>query len=242
MITGGGSGIGRASARRFAAEGATVVVADFDPGAAARVVEECGGGGLAIDTDVTEEASGIDGIGETLDRYGRIDVLLTAAGRSAGGPVTKTSPATWDDIFAVNVKGTFLWMQAALVPMLEAGRGSIIAVASQLAFAGARGNAAYVASKGAVVSLVRTAAADYARRGVRINTLVPGAIETPLLERGFAGLAEPETARQRSIDRHPMARFGQPDEVAAAALFLASDESSFTTGSELRVDGGWLAG
>jgi NAD(P)-dependent dehydrogenase (short-subunit alcohol dehydrogenase family) len=126
--------------------------------------------------------------------------------------------------------------------MIEQGRGSIITVASQLAVSGGRGNTAYIASKGAVVALTRTTAVDVATTGVRVNSLLPGATETPLLERSFARNTDPAAARQRSIDRHPMGRFATADEVATAALFLASDESSFTTGTELRVDGGWIAG
>lgn len=125
--------------------------------------------------------------------------------------------------------------------MVHAGKGSIITVASQLALAGGRRSAAYIASKGAILSLTRSVALDYAADGIRANVLVPGAIETPFLERGFARAENRDAARAESQARHPMGRFGSPDEVARAALFLASDDSSFTTGAELRVDGGWLA-
>jgi NAD(P)-dependent dehydrogenase (short-subunit alcohol dehydrogenase family) len=126
--------------------------------------------------------------------------------------------------------------------MVAARGGAIVTVASQLALAGGRQSAAYVASKGAILSLTRSVAVDYAEQGIRANTLVPGAVETPFLERGLARAASPEDARAASRARHAMGRFGTADEVARAALFLASDESSFTTGAELRVDGGWLAG
>jgi NAD(P)-dependent dehydrogenase (short-subunit alcohol dehydrogenase family) len=125
--------------------------------------------------------------------------------------------------------------------MIARGKGAIITVASQLALAGGRRSAAYVASKGAVLSLTRSVALDYAEQGIRANTLVPGAIETPFLERGLSRANSPDAARAASKARHAMGRFGSPEEVARAALFLASDESSFTTGAELRVDGGWLA-
>ena len=126
--------------------------------------------------------------------------------------------------------------------MVDQGGGSAITVASQLAVNGGRSNAAYIASKGAVIALARTAALDYATTGVRINSILPGATETPLLDRSFGRVRDPEAARERSLARHPMGRFGRADEVANAAVYLASDESSFTTGTELRVDGGWLAG
>jgi len=126
--------------------------------------------------------------------------------------------------------------------MRNAGVGSIILVGSQLAFSGGRGNAAYLASKGAIVSLAQTMALDHAHEGIRVNTLIPGAIDTPLLRRAFNRATDPEEVKARSVSRHPLGRLGRPEEVAQAALFLASDEASFTTGSCLRVDGGWLAG
>jgi NAD(P)-dependent dehydrogenase (short-subunit alcohol dehydrogenase family) len=148
----------------------------------------------------------------------------------------------WDRTFRVNVRGTFLWIRAVLPPMIERRRGSIVTVASQLAIAGGRGNVSYIAGKGAVISLTRTVALEQAASGIRVNALVPGAIETPFLERGFARAPDPEASRRDRRARHPMGRFGTAGEVAQAALFLASDDSSFTTGSLLTVDGGWLVG
>jgi 2-keto-3-deoxy-L-fuconate dehydrogenase len=245
VITGGGSGIGRATAQAFLDEGASVLVVDQDEAAALSTVDELGGATGRIASfvaDVTDPEAAHHGVAAAVERFGPVDVLMTAAGISVGRTVVGTEPDDWDRVFAVNVKGTYLWMRAALPSMIERGRGSVILVASQLGVAGGTGNAAYIASKGAVIALARTAAVDHAARGVRVNSILPGATETPLLERSFGRLADPDAARARSLARHPMGRFGRPEEVAAAAVYLASDESSFTTGSELRVDGGWLAG
>jgi 2-keto-3-deoxy-L-fuconate dehydrogenase len=174
-------------------------------------------------------------------RWHRVDCLVTSAAISTGGIATATSDADWDRVFSINVKGTFLWCKAVLPHLAKQGGGSIITIASQLALSGGRGNASYVASKGAVLSLTRSIALDYAAQGVRCNALVPAAIETPLLRRSFQRQPDPAAAEARSIDRHPLGRFGRTEEVASAAVFLASDESSFTTGAILPVDGGWLA-
>jgi len=134
-----------------------------------------------------------------------------------------------------------LWVRAALPKMIAGGGGSIVTVASQVALSGGRGSASYAASKGAVIALTRSVALDYAADRIRANVIAPGAIETPFLHRSFTRQPDPEAARQRSLDRHPLGRFGTVEEVARAALFLASDESSFTTGSVLMVEGGWNA-
>jgi len=250
LITGGGSGIGQMTAQRFAAQGAVAVIAvDRDAQglhATADLVTEAGAHAdtevMSVVGDVTDVDLPAATVGEAIERFGRLDVLVTAAGVSVGQTVMKTTPEDWDMVFAINVKGTYLWMQASLPPMLDQEAGSIITVASQLAVNGGRGNAAYIASKGAIIALTRTTANDYANKGVRVNSLLPGATETPLLGRSFGRLADPEAARERSLARHPMGRFGRPEEVANAAVYLASDESSFTTGTEIRVDGGWIAG
>jgi len=245
IITGGGSGIGQMTATRFAEEGASIFVADQDAdGAAATtaLVEAAGGVCASFVCDVTDEDAAAAGVSRALEAYGRVDVLMTAAGISVGRRVVETEPADWDRVFAVNVKGTYLWMRATIPHMVEQGAGSVILIASQLGVAGGVGNAAYIASKGAVIALGRTTAVDYATAGVRVNSILPGATETPLLDRSFGRLNNPDAARARSLSRHPMGRFGLPREIADAAVYLASDEASFTTGTELAVDGGWLAG
>ncbi len=233
VITGAASGIGLATARLFDKEGARVAGVDLGETPLSNV--------LSVTGDVSDPASVEEGASRVLDAWGRIDVLVTAAGMSFGKKLGDTSPEEWDRTFAVNVRGTFLWIKAALPSMIASGRGSIVTIASQLALAGGRNSASYIASKGAVLSLTRAVAVDYAANGIRANTLVPGAVETPLLERGLARAGDREVAAAASRARHAMGRFGKPEEVARAALFLASDQSSFTTGAELRVDGGWLA-
>lgn len=243
VVTGGGSGIGLASARLFAAEGAQLALVDRDDGALARAAADLAAcSPLLLAGDVGDETTVAAHARAVLARYGRIDALLACAGFSTGTSVPDTPLAAWEAVIRTNLTGAFLWSRAVLEPMRRAGRGSIILVGSQLAHAGGRSNAAYLASKGAVVSLVQTMAVDHASEGVRVNALIPGAIETPLLAHAFARAADPDAARARSVSRHPLGRLGLPDEVARAALFLAGDESSFTTGSCLRVDGGWLAG
>jgi NAD(P)-dependent dehydrogenase (short-subunit alcohol dehydrogenase family) len=246
LITGGGSGIGRATAGLFATEGAkAVVIVDRDGDGAAKVaaeVEAAGAEAMTVDADVTDVDAPQRTVADVVERFGRLDVVMTAAGISVGRSLPNTDPDDWDMVFAINVKGTYLWLRAAIPAMVDQGGGSAITVASQLAVNGGRSNAAYIASKGAVIALTRTTANDFAAHGVRVNSILPGATETPLLDKSFGRLGDPESARQRSVARHPMGRFGRPEEIAQAALYLASDESTFTTGTEIRVDGGWIAG
>jgi 2-keto-3-deoxy-L-fuconate dehydrogenase len=243
VITGGASGIGLAATRLFAAEGARLALVDRDARALAAALAELGPErALALEGDVADEDSVSRHAAAILARYGQIDVLFACAGFSTGTAVPDTSLADWDAVMRANVTGSFLWARAVLGPMREARRGAIILVGSQLAMAGGKANAAYLAAKGAIVSLGRSMAVDHAPEGIRVNVVIPGAIDTPLLRRSFARQVDPDAARARSVSRHPLGRLGRPEEVAAAALFLASDDASFTTGSCLMVDGGWLAG
>jgi len=244
IVTGAGSGIGRASAVLFAAEGAHVAIVDRDEAGAQQTlaaIETAGGTASVHIGDVSDGAFANLMVAELTAQHGRLDVLMTAAGFSCGGTVVTTDPADWDAVFRTNVGGTFLFARAA-VPMMQRQRqGSIITLASQLAIAGGRGNSAYIAAKGAIISLTRTMAVDFAGDGIRVNAIAPGAIDTPLLRRSFARHADPQAVSETSRQRHAMQRFGRPEEVAQAALYLASDASSFTTGTVLPVDGGWLA-
>jgi 2-keto-3-deoxy-L-fuconate dehydrogenase len=244
IVTGAGSGIGRASAVLFAQQGAFVVLVDRDRTGLQEileVIEAAKGEASAHVGDVGEAEFAQTVVGETMIRRGQIDVLMTAAGFSCGGTVLTTDPADWDAVFRTNVGGTWLWSRAVVPKMQQQGSGSIITLASQLAIAGGSNNSAYIAAKGAIISLTRTMAVDFATDGIRVNAIAPGAIDTPMLRRSFARHADPEPVREASRNRHAMKRFGNAEEVAETALHLASDASSFTTGSVMVVDGGWLA-
>ena len=244
IITGAGSGIGRASAVLFAKEGAFVALVDRDRAGlheTLTAIETTKGEASIHVGDVSEAEFAQTTVGDVVAQRGRLDVLMTAAGFSCGGTVLTTDPADWDAVFRTNVGGTWLWARAAVPEMQRQGSGSIITLASQLAIAGGKGNSAYIAAKGAIISLTRTMAVDFATDGIRVNAIAPGAIDTPLLLRSFARHADPEPVREVSRNRHAMKRFGKAEEVAETALHLASDASSFTTGTVMVVDGGWLA-
>ena len=243
VITGGASGIGLACARRFASSGASLALIDRDSAAldTARVeLEQAGAKVLVLASDVAD-AEAVERDGRAIHSvFGQVDVLVTCAGWSPGGNAVTTSLDDWRRAFAINVEGTWLWSRAVLPGMQARRKGAIIMIASQLALAGARNNSAYVASKGAVISLARTMALDFVGDGIRVNVVAPGAIETPLLVRAYNRTPDPAAARARSAARHAMGRPGQPDEVAAAIEFLAGDGASFITGTVLPVEGGWL--
>ncbi|SJZ75346.1 NAD(P)-dependent dehydrogenase, short-chain alcohol dehydrogenase family [Enhydrobacter aerosaccus] len=244
IVTGAASGIGAASALLFASEGAKVALVDLDEKRLEQVatdIQSKGGETVSIAADVSQADQARAGVHRILDKWGKVDVLMTAAGVSLGGTVDRIDEATWDRTFAINVKGTFLWVHHAIQPMIAAGSGAIVTVGSQLAQSSLGKNAAYVASKGAIASFTKTIAVDHAAQGVRVNALMPGVIDTPMPARSLQRQADPEAARRGWTERHPMKRIGQPEEVAKAALFLASDDSSFVTGTLLFVDGGWTA-
>ena len=244
IVTGGGSGIGRASALLFAREGARLALVDRDVAAAeesAALIRAAGGEALAFGADVGQPGTADANAAAVIAQWGRIDVLMCAAGFSCGGTVLTTAPEDWDAVFRTNVGGTWLWARAVIPSMQRQGGGSIITFTSQLALAGGRGNSAYIAAKGAIMSLTRTMALDYAADNIRVNAIAPGAIDTPMLSRGFGRQADPEAAREASRKRHALGRFGRAEDIAASALHLASDASAFTTGTTMVVDGGWLA-
>jgi len=241
LVTGAASGIGRAIAVLFAREGARLVLVDRDAAGLAETAEGAGGDPVTRVGDVGDGGFAEEVAAGALERFGRLDVLVAAAGFSVGGTVLTTRPEDWDAVFRANVGGTWLFARAAIPAMQRQGGGAIVTFASQLALAGGRGNSAYIAAKGAIISLTRTMAVDFAAAGIRVNAIAPGAVETPMLARSFARHADPEPVREVSRNRHAMKRFGRAEEVAEAALYLASDASSFTTGIVLPVDGGWLA-
>lgn len=240
IITGAGSGIGRASAKLFAEEGAHLALVDRDAAGLQETLSLVGDATMHVG-DVGDAAFAETVVSEIVPRHGRLDILMTAAGFSCGGTVLTTDPADWDAVFRTNVGGTWLWARTAVPHMQRRNSGSIITLASQLALAGGKGNSAYIAAKGAIVSLTRTMAVDFATDGIRVNAIAPGAIDTPMLRRSFSRHAHAEEVREASRNRHAMKRFGEVEEVAQAALHLASDASSFTTGTVMVVDGGWLA-
>ena len=240
IITGAGSGIGRASAKLFAEEGARLALVDRDA-AGLEETRRLAGEATTHVGDVGDAAFAETVVGNVVGRHGGLDILMTAAGFSCGGTVLTTSPDDWDAVFRTNVGGTWLWARAAVPHMQRQNSGSIITLASQLAIAGGKGNSAYIAAKGAIVSLTRTMAVDFATDGIRVNAIAPGAIDTPMLRRSFARHANSDEVREASRNRHAMKRFGQAEEIAQTALHLASAASSFTTGTVMVVDGGWLA-
>jgi NAD(P)-dependent dehydrogenase (short-subunit alcohol dehydrogenase family) len=236
VITGGGSGIGLASARRLATEGAHVVIADVDPAAGEAAAAEVGG--LFVRTDVTD-ADAVEALfAAAKDAYGSVDVAFNNAGISPpdDDSILTTGIDAWQRVHEVNLTSVYLCCKAALPHMLEQGKGSIINTASFVAVMGAAtSQIAYTASKGGVLAMTRELGVQFAREGVRVNALCPGPVNTPLLQELFA--KDPERAARRLV-HIPMGRFAEAEEIAAAVAFLASDDSSFMTASTFLVDGG----
>lgn len=243
IITGAGSGIGQEAAKLFAQEGAFVVVADRNGAAAAQVAAEIAGqGGKAepLVVDVAREAEVKAMVETVVARHGRLDILVNNAGYGFAGTVVTTSEQDWDALMAVNVKGVFFGCKHAIPVMERQGGGVIVNTASAVANVGILDRAAYVASKGAVQALTRAMAIDHVGAGIRVNCVAPGTIESPYFTEILK--APDAAALRRGLEqRQAMERLGQPVEIARAMLFLASDDSSFCTGSTLTADGGWTA-
>jgi NAD(P)-dependent dehydrogenase (short-subunit alcohol dehydrogenase family) len=244
IITGAGGGIGRAAARLFACEGASVVVADIVHGAGektAREIRHDGGQGYFVHTNVCEADQVQRLVDQTIQRFGGVDILYNNAGVNLSAIITDTSEDDWDRVIDVNLKSVYLTCRCVLPRMVEQGRGCIINTASAAAVVGLRGLAAYTASKAAVLGLTRNIAVDYARYNIRANTLCPGVTATDMTLGVIEAQPDPVEARRRYEQGRPMGRMADPMEIARAALFLASDESSFVTGTQLIVDGGYTA-
>jgi meso-butanediol dehydrogenase/(S,S)-butanediol dehydrogenase/diacetyl reductase len=241
IITGGGSGIGRATCELFAHEGAIVVVADKSFPAAEDVARTIGSGAIAIEVDVANSASVARLIRDTVSRFGKIDVLVNNAGYGIVGTVVDTDENAWNALMAVNVNGVFFGCKYAIPEMQKRGGGVIVNTASVVAFVGIRNRAAYCSSKGAVVALTRAMALDHVGDNIRINAIAPGTIESPYFDAILTKSEHPEQLRRELEARQAMNRLGKPQEIANGMLFLASDESSFMTGAVLTIDGGWTA-
>jgi NAD(P)-dependent dehydrogenase (short-subunit alcohol dehydrogenase family) len=241
IVTGGGSGIGRATCLLFAREGARVAVADKREEAAGAVAAECGGGtiALAIDVSVPEQVKRM--VDDTVARFGRLDVLVANAGYGITGSVVETDEDAWEALMAVNVRGVYLCAKHAIPAMKRTGGGAIVNTASVVASIGIRNRAAYCASKGAVAALTRAIAIDHVGDGIRCNAVAPGTIDTPYFDDILRNSPVAADTRKALEARQLLGRLGTPEEIAAGILFLASDESRFATGSILTVDGGMTA-
>ena len=242
FITGAASGIGAACAERFAREGASIAGLDVQKPADAawRKVVESAPDAVYLEADVRDEPSVERAVASAAERFGRIDVLVNAAGVLGVGGVVDLDAAEWDRVVDINLKGTFLVSKHVLRRMLARRSGSVIHVASVEGLEGMPQQAAYNASKGGVVILTRNMAADYGPSGIRVNCLCPGLIETPMTR--LLDTPALEALKQKFVGLHMLGRAGRPEEVAACALFLCSDDASFVTGHALVVDGGFTAG
>ncbi|HKW59944.1 MAG TPA: glucose 1-dehydrogenase [Candidatus Dormibacteraeota bacterium] len=242
VITGAGSGIGQASAVLFASEGARVVVADVDIEAAKGTVEQverAGGEAVAEQVDVTDEGQTVELADRVVKRFGRIDVLFNNAGIAGVGDVAETTPELFDRVMSVNVRGVYLMTRAVAPHMIARKSGSIINMSSGIAEIGLARRVSYAASKGAVYSMTKSMQVDLAPHGVRVNALLPGTILTPFVERYLKeSYSDPEEGMATIRKRQLSHELGRPEDVAAAALFLASDESKFVMASGLVIDGG----
>jgi len=240
LITGAGSGIGRATALRLSAEGAQIACADAIADTAsetARTIAAAGGEAIALLADVTDEAACARVVEETLARFGRLTTLVNSAGVRSDPPDPMPGPREWRRVVDVNLTGSYLVSRAALPALMASGAASITNLASIFGLVGGSTSPAYAASKGAIVNLTRQLALECAP-AVRVNCVCPGVIETPMT----AALRQDLAWAEKALSRYPLRRFGKPEEIAAAILYLASDEAGFVTGVALPVDGGFTAG
>lgn len=240
LITGGARGQGAAEARLFAREGAKVVIADVLDREGAQLeaeIAEAGGDAVFLHLNVTSEDEWVKAVATTISRFGKLDVLVNNAAIWGRGHVTETTSEDWDSVLEVNAKGVFLGTKLAIPEMRKAGGGSIINISSTAGLVGSITSTAYSASKGAVRLLTKSTAIQYAREGIRANSLHPGPVDTKMGDQVWPDAGSRETA----VAKTPIGRMGTPEDIAYGALYLASDESSFITGSELVMDGGVTA-
>lgn len=244
VITGAGSGIGRAMALLFSREGAKIVAGDVNGAAAAETAElvRAQGGqatSAAVNVTVPEDVQSL--FKHAINEFGKLDILCNNAGIGSTTNVVDCEPDEWDRVMAVNARGVFLGCKYVVPIMLEQGGGCIINTASVAGMIGIPERAVYCASKGAVIALTKQVAVEYVEKGIRCNCVCPGTVDSPWVGRLLQGAADPSQARSVLEARQPMGRLGKPEEVAAAALYLASDDAAFVTGNTMVLDGGWTA-
>ncbi|MBI2909057.1 MAG: SDR family oxidoreductase [Chloroflexi bacterium] len=244
IVTGAGSGIGRATALRFAREGAKVMVADINRETGEKTVSDIrvgGGEATFVQADVSKAADVERMIRTTVDAYGTLNILFNNAGTTYTALPTDIPEEEWDKVIDINLKSVFLGCKYAVPEMRKAGGGSIVNTASVSGMTSSRSSVVYGASKGGVIALSNSLAVTYSRENIRVNCVCPGVTETNLLPRFLELSPDKENSKQKYLDSIPMGRFAKPEEVANAVLFLASDEASYITGIALPVDGGWVA-
>lgn len=245
IVTGGASGIGRATARLFAAEGAAVVVVDVSTAAGqevARQINHSGGQAIFVQADVSQPAACEQAVQRTVAEFGRLDILFNNAGIIRRTTVLDIEPEEWDRVMAVNVKSVYLMSRAAIPVMAAAGGGVIVNTASGWGLVGGRQAASYCASKGAVVLLTKAMALDHGPQNIRVNCVAPGDTDTPMLRHEAEQLGQPGEQFLAEAAARPLGRYGRPEDIARAVLYLACDDSAYVTGTSLVVDGGGLAG
>jgi NAD(P)-dependent dehydrogenase (short-subunit alcohol dehydrogenase family) len=237
FITGAASGSGRAAALAFAAEGARITILDRSTDALEQVrtsVKNAGAEVMAITCDVSSPEQVEAAVKQVVDRFGRLDVAFNNAGvENKAAPVHEIDLAEWDRILGINLRGTFVCMKHELEQMVKQGGGVVVNTSSGAGIRGVAGGAAYAASKHAIIGLTRSAALDYAKQNIRVNAVLPGNIETPMMDRFTGGDI------QKAIDLEPVGRLGKPEEIAEAVLWMASDLGGFVTGAATVIDGGW---
>jgi NAD(P)-dependent dehydrogenase (short-subunit alcohol dehydrogenase family) len=241
IVTGAGAGIGRAIAIRLSSEGARVALADLDEQTAERVAAEIAGKTLVRRTEVSRAKEVEALVRSVVEEWGGLDVMVNNAGIGVAGTTPETSEEDWERLMAVNLKGTFLGMKYAIPAMSDSGGGSVINISSVAALVGIADRAAYSATKGGILALTKAAAIDHVSEGIRVNCIAPGTVDTPWIDRITAGYDDPEEARAKMEARQPHGRFVTPEEIAAMAAYLASDESASCIGACMIVDGGVTA-